>query len=403
MPVRKPPHIRTRASTPRRVIGSLSTRLQSRHPMPVPEHKPSLDPARARVRRKRLAWGLFFLSSALGVILFIDRYLSRVAGGKDADFLRVVIEELSSAYSAALLVPLMVWLARRWPVMGEGWTRSLVIHLPFAALTGMLHTTLNSLSRWALIYLPGVAEVDYLPSLQRYLLSLPNQMIVYGLVIAITHTIDRYRAARNRELDAERMQAHLTRAQLDALRRQLEPHFLFTTLNAVSTLIYSKPAAAEEMIARLSSLLKHAFSPEQQHETTLAEELRLLDLYLDIMRLRFDERLFVQIDIPEELRQSRVPRLLLQPLVDAALRRSADPSKALVAVKLIARADHGRLVLRVSDQSDDNRIDVGDIGLDNAKQRIRHMYGEQYGLRREAAVLEGSDTVVELPLSTEKT
>ena len=111
----------------------------------------------------------------------------------------------------------------------------------------------------------------------------------------------------------------------------------------------------------------------------------------------------VQIDIPEELRQSRVPRLLLQPLVDAALRRSADPSKALVAVKLIARADHGRLVLRVSDQSDDNRIDVGDIGLDNAKQRIRHMYGEQYGLRREAAVLEGSDTVVELPLSTEKT
>ncbi|MBN8425916.1 MAG: histidine kinase [Xanthomonadales bacterium] len=370
--------------------------------MPLTEHPPRIDPVRARVRRKRLAWGLFFLSSALGAVLFIDRYLSRIAGGKDADILRVLIEELSSAYSAALLVPLMVWLARRWPVMGAGWSRRIGLHLPFAALTGMLHTTLNSMSRWALIYLPGIAEVDYLPTVQRYLLSLPNQMIVYGLVIAITHTIDRYRAARNRELDAERMRAHLTLAQLDALRRQLEPHFLFTTLNAVSTLIYSKPAAAEEMIARLSSLLKHAFSPEQQHETSLAEELRLLDLYLDIMRLRFDERLFVQIDIPEELRHARVPRLLLQPLVDAALRRSADPSKALVAVKLVARADHGRLILRVSDQSDDSRIDVGDIGLDNARQRIRRMYGEQYDLRREAAVLEGSDTIVEMPLNTEK-
>jgi hypothetical protein len=349
------------------------------------------------VRRRRLALGLFFLSTSLGLLTFIDRSLSRIANDRPTELLRVMLEEMSGAWAAALLVPLMVMLARRFPVGDRGWTRHLPMHLGFAVVVGSLHTGLSALLRTLLLGLPGLAETSYLPSLQRLVLALPNQLIVYALVVAITYQIDRYRTARNRELEAERLRVSLTEAQLEALRQQLEPHFLFTTLNAVSELIYSRPSAAEEMIRRLSALLKHAFAPSREHEASLAEELRVLELYLDIMRLRFAERLFVQIDVPDRLRGMRVPRLLLQPLIDSALRRSDDPEQTLVAVKLIARERDGRLLLKVADQSQNLSEVNTDIGLQNAAERIRRLYGEGYGFRR-LSEPEGSAIEVELPL-----
>lgn len=358
---------------------------------------PSSEPERSRVRRQRLGWGLLLLSTALGLLTFTDRYLSRITGGRSADLLRVLFEEMSGAWAAALLVPLMVMLARRFPVHGRDWLNHLGLHVGFAFAVGAAHTALAALLRTLLVALPGFSDQSYLPDLQRVLLALPNQLIVYALVIAITHQIDRYRAARNRELEAERLRASLTEAQLEALRRQLEPHFLFTTLNAVSELIYSRPSAAEEMIRRLSALMKHAFAPAREHEATLAEELRVLDLYLDIMRLRFAERLFVQIDVPEALRAMRVPRLLLQPLLDAALRRSDEPEQTLVAVKLIAREVEGKLRLTVVDQSACSAEPESDIGLANAAERIRRLYGEGFGLRRRREP-EGSAIDVDLPL-----
>lgn len=351
---------------------------------------------RARVRRLRLGVGLLMLSTALGLLTFTDRYLSRVAGGRPTELFRVLFEEMSGAWAAALLVPLMVWLARRLTVSGPRWPVHLGLHLACAIGVGSLHTALSALLKTLLVYLPGISDSGYTPELQRYFLALPNQVIVYALVVAITHQIDRYRMARNRELESERLRVSLTEAQLEALRRQLEPHFLFTTLNSVSELIYSRPSAAEEMIRRLGALLKHAFATSREHEASLAEELRVLDLYLDIMRLRFAERLFVQIDVPDDLRGMRLPRLLLQPLLDSALRRSDDPGHTLLAVKLQAREHGGRLLLQVSDQGGGTDSEP-DIGLDNAAERIRRLYGEGYGMRRESAA-EGSRLTVELPL-----
>lgn len=369
-------------------LPSLPARAQAQAPS---------DPLqRARVRRLRLGLGLLMLSTALGLLTFTDRYLSRVAGGRPAELFRVLFEEMSGAWAAALLVPLMVWLARRFPVTGPRWPAHLGLHMACAVGVGSAHTALSALLKTLLVYLPGISDSGYLPEPQRFFLALPNQIIVYALVVAITHQVDRYRMARNRELESERLRASLTEAQLEALRRQLEPHFLFTTLNSVSELIYSRPSAAEEMIRRLGALLKHAFATSREHEASLAEELRVLDLYLDIMRLRFAERLFVQIDVPDELRGMRVPRLLLQPLLDSALRRSDDPGQTLLAVKLQAREQDGRLLLQVSDQGGGGDGEP-DIGLDNAAERIRRLYGEGFGLHREAAP-EGSRLTVELPL-----
>jgi two-component system, LytTR family, sensor kinase len=351
-----------------------------------------------RVTGAQFGLGLIALASAIGLLLFVDRYLSRVTTGRSDDWARVLLEELSGAYIAALLIPLMVYGTRRLPPFGPGWMLHLPMHFAIALGVGMLHTTLTSLARMALIELPGLGVGDYSLSANRYLLSLPNQLIVYAVVVGITMVVDRYRAARNRELEAAELKSRLTESQLESLRRQLEPHFLMTTLNTISELIYASPKSAEEMIARLNALLRHAFAPDQEHETTLGNELRMLDLYLDMMRLRFAERLFVQIDVPGELHAATVPRVILQPLVENALKCSAAPASSLVAVRVSARREKDDLVIRVRDRGPGCDESARSLGLANAAERIAHLYGAGYGITLAEADECGAEVRVRLPL-----
>lgn len=362
---------------------------------------PSLAPARKKSRRvtgTQFAIGLFALASAIGLLLFVDRYLTRVTAGRQDDWLRVLIEELSGAYVAALLIPLMVYGTRRLPPFGRAWPFHMPMHFAIAIGVGMLHTTLTSFMRTALVEFTGIGIGDYALSANRYLLQLPNQLIVYAVVVGITLVVDRYRAARNRELEAAELKSRLTLAQLEGLRRQLEPHFLSTTLNTISELVYSNPKAAEEMIARLTALLRHAFAPDQEHETALGEEMRMLDLYLDMMRLRFAERLFVQVDVPAELYPAMVPRTLLQPLVENALKCSAEPSQSLVAVRVAARREGEDLVIRVRDRGPGCDASARSLGLANIRERIAHLYGSGYGITLAEADEGGAEVRVRLPL-----
>jgi LytS/YehU family sensor histidine kinase len=273
------------------------------------------------------------------------------------------------------------------------------MHFAIALGVGVLHTTLTSLTRIGLVELTGLGLGDYDLSANRFLLALPNQLIVYAVVVGITLVVDRYRAGRNRELEAAELKGRLTLAQLEALRRQLEPHFLTTTLNTVSELVYTNPKAAEEMIARLTALLRHAFAPDQEHESSLGEELRTLDLYLDMMRLRFAERLFVQIDAPADLHPARVPRTLLQPLVENALKCSAEPNLSLVAVRVTIRREQDDLVVKVRDRGPGCSESARGMGLANIRARIQTMYGTQYGISLREADEGGAEVQVRLPLS----
>lgn len=354
-------------------------------------------PKSRRVTGKQFALGLFVLASAIGLLLFVDRFLTRVTAGRSDDWLRVLAEQLSSSYVAALLIPLMVYGTRRLPPFGKAWMLNLPMHFAIALGVGVLHTTLTSLSRIALIELTGLGLGDYELSANRFLLALPNQLIVYAVVVGITLVVDRYRAARNRELEAAELKSRLTLAQLDALRRQLEPHFLTTTLNTVSELVYTNPKAAEEMISRLTALLRHAFAPDQEHETTLGEELRTLDLYLDMMRLRFAERLFVQIDAPPDLHGARVPRTLLQPLVENALKCSAEPNSSLVAVRVTIRREDEVLSVKVRDRGPGCSESARGMGLANISARIRTLYGNDFGISLREAEEGGAEVQVRLP------
>ena len=338
------------------------------------------------------------MATAISLLLFADRYFGRLVSARSAEWLRILIEESSSTYVAALLVPVMVFATRRLPLFGAHWTRNLPLHILIALAVGFVHTTTNSLLRYLLITLPGVTGAgDYVLTANRYLLALPTEFIVYALIVALTIVVDRYRGVRNRELEAVELRAQLTQAQLMALQRQLEPQFLFGTLRSIAQMVYANPRAAEEMIARMTALLRHSFSNEQSHETTLERELHVLDLYLEIMRLRYAERLFVQVDAPPELARATLPRFLLQPLVENALRNGDDPDMTLVAARVSVRAEDGTLVIRIRDHSRGQDLSSHSMGVVNAATRIAQLYGPDYGLTSEPTD-EGIEVTVRLPL-----
>lgn len=342
--------------------------------------------------------GLLAMATAVALLLFLDRYLGRLASDRSAEWLRILVEEASSTYIAALLVPVMVFATRRLPPFGKHWFRNLPLHGLIVLAVGFTHTTTTYLLRYLLITLPGISSGgDYSLSAHRYLLALPTEFIVYAVVVALTLVVDRYRGARNRELEAVELRAQLTQAQLLALQRQLEPQFLFGTLRSIAQLVYANPKAAEEMIARMTALLRHSFSGEQSHETSLMHELRVLDLYLEIMRLRYAERLFVQVDSPPELAQATLPRFLLQPLVENALRHGDDPDMTLVAARVSVRAEDNDLVIRIRDHSSCDDHSQHSVGTVNAAARIAQLYGPGYGLSSKSTE-EGIEVTVRLPL-----
>lgn len=364
----------------------------------VPDRLPPSMKDRRRFTPTQLWGGLLAMATAVSLLLFLDRYLGRLASDRSTDWLRILLEEGTGTFVAALLVPVMVYATRRLPPFGPHWLRNLPLHVAIAMAVGLVHITATQTLRYLLITLPGLeGAADYGVSLNRYVLSLPAGFIVYAVVMALTLVVDRYRGARNRELEAVELRAQLTQAQLLALQRQLEPQFLFGTLRSIAQLVYANPKAAEEMIARMTALLRHSFDSEKSHETTLADELRVLDLYLEIMRLRYAERLFVQVDAPPELARATVPRFLLQPLVENALAHGDDPAMTLVAVRVSVRAEGESLLIRVRDHSHCEDQSPRSIGIVNATARIAQLYGPGYGLASERTA-EGIEVTVRLPL-----
>ncbi len=364
---------------------------------------PRVDrPLTARRFWRATLW-LFSLGTALGLLLSSQQLVDDLTDGGSNRLLAILLKELTGAYAAVLMVPVMVWVARRFPFSGGRALRSLGPHLLTIATIALAHTVLMVGSRALLFPLFGLEAPDPDTLSGRVLKTLPVLLIAYTLTIAVTGIVDRYRAARDRQVEAEKLRSRLSEAQLEALRSQLEPQFLLSTLRTISELVYSDPRAAEEMITRLSALLRHAFERRGDHETTLAEELKMLELYLELMRQRFAERLFIRVDVPTNLRRLKVPRLLLQPLVESAIRNGADPSCSLVSGQVVVRAEGDHLLLRVQDRGPCAAEGLGSRGaaIANLAERIRALYGTGYGIDLVDASEGGSELRITLPLRGE--
>lgn len=272
-------------------------------------------------------------------------------------------------YAWALLSPFILWFAERFPLERGTQKRRWLAHLGagacFSVLKMFLEIQLFQLAT-------GAVRQMTLPQLHSNLLT-------YGAIIGIFYAFNYYRKYREHELRASQLAAKLSQAQLQALKMQLHPHFLFNTLHAISTLIHKDVEAADRMIARLSELLRLALENAGVQEVPLKQEIEFLERYLDIERTRFSDRLTVQMNIAPETLDVLVPNLILQPLVENAVRHGIAPRSAPGTIAISAQREYGRLLMSVRDNGaglSSEQHNEG-VGLMNTRARLQQLYGEQ--------------------------
>jgi two-component system LytT family sensor kinase len=290
-------------------------------------------------------------------------------------------------YLWALLAPAILLLTCKVPITRGNWRRWLPIHLLGAVAAIFVHETL-----FVLLERFAHSDINAPKELSRHLLlyytkRTPFDLLVYSALVGIGMGGSLYRRAQERERRAAQLEGQLTKAQLDVLRNQLQPHFLFNTLNTISSLVHSDVEAADRVVSRLGDMLRLSLQHDGRHEVTLREELDFLGHYVDIQRSRFRDRLSVTVDVPADLLEGQVPTFVLQPLVENAIRHGIEPRTAPGQVVVRASRAGEQLVLEVADNGpglvDPPPSGTGNgrgIGLTNTRARLLQLYGNRQAI-----------------------
>jgi two-component sensor histidine kinase len=330
----------------------------------------------------RYAAIIFITATVLGLFFAAQIYFSAAALHRDIGWGQALYWSFGDWYEWALLSPIVFWTCRKFPFDRQSWRRSLPVHLVADILLSGLHAVMCA----ALAVLQGVVTgkaVVFSTTLNALLANRTHyNLAVYALIVCAWHAWDYYRKFREREAHAAQLAGLLAQTQLQALRMQLNPHFLFNSLNAVSSLMLKDVVAANKMIVRLGELLRLTLEKSDQQEVSLKQEIEFLRRYLEIEQIRFGERLQLKIDVDPSTLNAAVPNLILQPLVENAIRHAIEPQETTGQIELRSLRDNGSLVLQVSDNGPGLTRETASaetrerIGLNNTRERLRKLYGD---------------------------
>jgi LytS/YehU family sensor histidine kinase len=274
-----------------------------------------------------------------------------------------------------LSVP-VIHLARRFRLEAGSWGRSLAAHAMASGLFSLAYMVLRA---WVGQWQSQAAFPDvFKPLLVK---TWHFNLLIYWVIVVVSHAFDYYRRFRERELRAAELEKRLVQAKLQALQMQLNPHFLFNTLHSISSLMHRDVEAADKMIARLSDLLRAALAGAATQEVPLRQELDLLRLYLSIEQVRFGSRLTVKLEVAPDTLEAQVPNLVLQPLVENAIKHGIEPRSRPGCIELRAHRQGETLALVVSDNgagvNGHGTLKEG-VGLSNTRARLRELYGARH-------------------------
>jgi two-component sensor histidine kinase len=357
-----------------------------------------------------LRWGTILgVWAGLGIIYAGPIYLEVRAEGMNHAASRVFSWGILTWCAWAPLMPVMVWLARRYSLVGSAWKRNVLVHVPAFLIISAAHSAAATVI--TLTVKPfdnmGTSPMAFWPRfLSRMAGAFGSDLLVYGAVIGVCYAFDYYRKYREREFLATQLEAQLAQAQLESLRTQLHPHFLFNTLNGVVGLVRdNKNEAAVNMLVGLSDLLRHALEHSTQQEVELKEEIDFLELYLNIQQMRFSDRLQIKLDIDPNTTGALVPSLILQPLAENALRHGIGRSVASGLVGISSHLENGSLKLTVFDNGAGlpenwQLKSGGGIGLANTAARLEQLYGENHRLDVRNRPEGGVEVVIVVPFRT---
>lgn len=320
----------------------------------------------------------------LSVTSILPSYLYYISEQRAVPWSRLWSEMLAW-FLWVLLLPLVLWTSHHFPLERQAWRRSVPAHLLVGSVVAVLYAVLVVVKNQLMVELTTGGSPPFLSELEGYLVGgFHFYFLVYWMVVAVAHALDYYRKYRERELRAAQLEARLTRAQLQVLKMQLDPHFLFNTLNTISVLVHRDPDAADRMICMLSDFLRSSLASGDREQVMLEDELGFLGQYVAIQKARFGDRLAVDFDVEPAALTALVPNLVLQPLVENAIRhgmsRRAAPLRVTVRARLLGRR---RLGIEVMDDGAGLPAGAGralkeGIGLSNTRARLRQLFGQDH-------------------------
>jgi two-component system LytT family sensor kinase len=318
-----------------------------------------------------------------------------------------------------LFMPAVAWLSFRFPIERRRFVRNVGLHLLASLLIVVTSRVTFRVVDKIFPLAQRSAAPGRSPGSKTRMLGPPGALgvfqglraaldvLVFWSLVGVCQAITHFRRSQEREQRAAELEASLTSAKLQALRVQINPHFLFNTLNSIAALVYVNPRAADEMLGDLSELLRRSLDTMEEQEIPLAQELEFIGAYLSIEQKRFGERLRIEQSVPDELMKALVPALLLQPLVENAVRHGIEPRRGPGLISIEAKQEDKHLHLIVRDNgrglpgADLNGPVRRGIGLANTKARLQGLYGEDQSFSYGRAEPEGCRVDIRLPFHLE--
>lgn len=356
-------------------------------------------------------WIGLFLIWTIPLLLFTtNNYLERYDKGEDVAWLGIFLYKLPSWYLWALLTPLICKLANRFPFEEGKVVRQLLIHLGLGVATCFFYQVINQMYQSLYHGNPG-QYFHYL--FNRINGKLIWSMQIYLIVVAVANIIRYYRKSKELDMQAanlalrnSELENELSGAHLRALQMQMHPHFLFNALHSIGSLVrIHENDAAIRMIQKLANFLRYSLESEDSTWVTLENELAFIEEYLSIEKIRFQDKLQVGINVPDNLKDALVPQLVLQPIIENALKHGISKKKDARRLELNVRQDDGQLVITVFNEgpaltADPQKCLTSSVGLSNLNQRLRTHFGENYRLELSNGSNGGVTCLVSLPFKT---
>jgi sensor histidine kinase YesM len=337
-----------------------------------------------RIRRRRWVrlaaiWGIW---TFIGIVFTLQGYFTSYRSERPMPFMESLYLQMTWAYVYALGTPLVLWAASRLPIERSNWIRSALLHVPISIVFSVVLTALARVIIWLILGYRMGRPLTFQSMTNFVVGNFTEGIGIYLLIALISYAYDYYRRYREGKLETLQLEAQLSQAQLQALKMQLHPHFLFNTLHSISALLTKDVESARKMITRLGDFLRLTLENSGSQEVTLQQEMQFLSCYLEIERIRFQNRLVTRIDLDEQTLDAKVPNLILQPIVENAIRHGIAPRSTPGLLEIEAKQHNGVLRIQVRDNGPglsehrtSEKLFKKGLGLVNTETRLERLYG----------------------------
>ena len=369
------------------------------------ESRGSIKIRQRRWVRLAAIWGIW---TFIGIVFTLQGYFTSFRSERPMPFMESFYLQMTWSYVWALGTSLVLWAAARLPIERSNWIRSALLHIPISIVLSVVLTALARVIIWVVLGYRMGRQLTFQSTVNFVIGNFTEGIGIYLLIALMSYAYSYYQRYREGQVRTLQLEAQLSHAQLQALKMQLHPHFLFNTLHSISALLSKDVEAARKMITRLGDFLRLTLENSGSQEVTLQQEMEFLSCYLEIERIRFQNRLVTRIDLGDQTLDARVPNLILQPIVENAIRHGIAPRSTPGSIDISAKQLDGRLRIQVRDngpglpehRTSQNQFKKG-LGLANTETRLQRLYGADHLFDLSNDPAGGLIVTLEIPFHTD--